>query len=240
MTARKGTITFGLLKWVKFPCPSNRSGRYHSSWVSGPEGGSIASRCSQCRGSQCGHLCQGGGADQNPIMLDDAVVYNTGHLFRFFSIFNSDAIKNVSLIKGGMPAQYGGRLSSVLDISMKEEICRRHRWKGIGLIASRLSVQGPIKRQGFVHRIGQAHLCGCFKQTIYQQEQPVLRVGYYFYDLNAKVNYKFSDKDRLYLSGYFGRDVFDFEWQAEPGCEDTWVMPRAPFAGTTYSTANSS
>ena len=94
-----------------------------------------------------GFYVSGGGPDQNLIMLDDAVVYNTGHLFGFFSIFNSDAIKNVSLIKGGMPAQYGGRLSSVLDIAMKDGNSKNFGAEGgIGLIASRLSIQGPIKK----------------------------------------------------------------------------------------------
>ncbi|TAH05902.1 MAG: TonB-dependent receptor, partial [Sphingobacteriales bacterium] len=94
-----------------------------------------------------GLYVRGGGPDQNLIILDDAVVYNTGHLFGFFSVFNGDAIKNVSLIKGGMPAQYGGRLSSVLDIAMKDG--NSNQWQmdgGIGLIASRFSVQGPIKK----------------------------------------------------------------------------------------------
>jgi hypothetical protein len=94
-----------------------------------------------------GFYVRGGGADQNLILLDDAVVYNTGHLFGFFSIFNSDAIKNVSLIKGGMPAQYGGRLSSVVDVAMKEGNTNKTQVDlGIGLIASRFSIQGPIKK----------------------------------------------------------------------------------------------
>lgn len=94
-----------------------------------------------------GFYVRGGGPDQNLIMLDDAVVYNTGHLFGFFSIFNSDAIKNTSLIKGGMPAQYGGRLSSVLDVAMKDGNNQEFQAEGgIGLIASRLSLQGPIKK----------------------------------------------------------------------------------------------
>jgi CarboxypepD_reg-like domain/TonB-dependent Receptor Plug Domain len=94
-----------------------------------------------------GIYVRGGGPDQNLIMLDDAVVYNTGHLFGFFSIFNADAIKNVSLIKGGMPAQYGGRLSSVLDVSMKEGNNQKFQTEGgIGLIASRFSIQGPFKK----------------------------------------------------------------------------------------------
>ena len=95
-----------------------------------------------------GLYVRGGGPDQNLIMLDDAIVYNTGHLFGFFSIFNGDAIKNTTLIKGGMPAQYGGRLSSVLDISMKEGNMNKYEVEGgIGLLASRLSVQGPIVKQ---------------------------------------------------------------------------------------------
>jgi len=94
-----------------------------------------------------GFYVRGGGPDQNLILLDDAVVYNTGHLFGFFSVFNPDAVKNVTLIKGGMPAQYGGRLSSVVEVNMKEG--NRNDWKvdaGIGLIASRFSVQGPVKK----------------------------------------------------------------------------------------------
>src|ERR1700712_5629642 len=94
-----------------------------------------------------GFYVRGGGPDQNLIMLDDAVVYNSGHLFGFFSIFNADAIKSVSLIKGGMPPQYGGRLSSVLDVAMKEGNSNKLQVDGgIGLIASRLSIQGPIKK----------------------------------------------------------------------------------------------
>src|SRR5213075_328067 len=94
-----------------------------------------------------GFYVRGGGPDQNLIMLDDAVVYNTGHLFGFFSIFNSDAIKNISLVKGSMPAQYGGRLSSVLDVAMKEGNMKKFEGEGgLGLIASRISLQGPIKK----------------------------------------------------------------------------------------------
>lgn len=159
-----------------------------------------------------GIYVRGGGPDQNLIMLDDAVVYNTGHLFGFFSIFNSDAIKNVSLIKGGMPAQYGGRLSSVLDISMKEGNNREFQTEGgIGLIASRFSVQGPIKKDkaSFIVSARRTYVDALAKPFI-KKESQFYGSGYYFYDLNAKLNYKFSEKDRLYLSGYFGRDVFDF------------------------------
>jgi outer membrane receptor protein involved in Fe transport len=159
-----------------------------------------------------GLYVRGGGPDQNLILLDDAPVYNTGHLFGFFSIFNADAIKNVSLIKGGMPAQYGGRLSSVLDIAMKEGNNQKFQVDGgIGLIASRLSVQGPIKKNkaSFIVSARRTYIDGIAKPFVKSTSQ-FYGSGYYFYDLNAKANYKFSEKDRLYLSGYFGRDVFDF------------------------------
>ena len=159
-----------------------------------------------------GMYVRGGGPDQNLILLDDAIVYNTGHLFGFFSIFNSDAIKNISLIKGGMPAQYGGRLSSVLDIAMKEGNMKR--WEvegGIGAIASRISVQGPLKKDkaSFIISARRTYVDMLVKPFI-KKSSNYHGSGYYFYDLNMKANYKFSDKDRLYLSGYFGRDVFDF------------------------------
>lgn len=159
-----------------------------------------------------GIYVRGGGPDQNLILLDDAIVYNTGHLFGFFSIFNSDAIKNVSLIKGGMPAQYGGRLSSVLDISMKEGNDKKFQVEGgIGLIASRISIQGPIKKNkaSFIISARRTYIDALTKPFIKSTSQ-FYGSGYYFYDLNAKVNYRFSEKDRLYISGYFGRDVFDF------------------------------
>lgn len=159
-----------------------------------------------------GIYVRGGGPDQNLIILDDAVVYNTGHLFGFFSIFNSDAIKNVSLIKGGMPAQYGGRLSSVLDISMKEGNDKKLQVDGgIGLIASRISVQAPIKKDkaSFIISARRTYVDALAKPFI-KSDNAFHGSGYYFYDLNAKMNYKFSEKDRLYLSGYFGKDKFDF------------------------------
>lgn len=159
-----------------------------------------------------GMYVRGGGPDQNLIMLDDAIVYNTGHLFGFFSIFNSDAIKNTTLIKGGMPAQYGGRLSSVLDVSMKDGNMNDYEFEGgIGLISSRLSIQGPIKkdRSSFIISARRTYIDVLAKPAI-PKDSDFYGSGYYFYDLNTKVNYKFSNKDRLYLSGYFGRDVFDF------------------------------
>lgn len=162
--------------------------------------------------ASAGFYVRGGGPDQNLILLDDAVVYNSGHLFGFFSVFNSDAIKNVSLIKGGMPAQYGGRLSSVLDISMKEGNNQKFQVDGgLGLIASRLSIQGPIKKDkaSFIVSARRTYVDAIAKPFIKKSNQ-FYGSGYYFYDLNAKINYKFTERDRLYLSGYFGRDVFDF------------------------------
>ncbi|MEO6611252.1 MAG: TonB-dependent receptor [Chitinophagaceae bacterium] len=159
-----------------------------------------------------GFYVRGGGPDQNLILLDDAVVYNTGHLFGFFSIFNSDAIKDVSVIKGGMPAQYGGRLSSVVDVSMKDgNINKLQVDGGIGIIASRFSIQGPLKKNKASFIIsGRRTYADALAKPFIKKNSAFYGSGYYFYDLNAKVNYRFSEKDRLYLSGYFGRDVFDF------------------------------
>lgn len=159
-----------------------------------------------------GFYVRGGGPDQNLILLDDAVVYNTGHLFGFFSIFNSDAIKNVTLVKGGMPSQYGGRLSSVLDVSMKDGNTNQFQGEGgLGLIASRLSLQGPLikNKASFIVSARRTYIDALVKPFI-KKTSNFYGSGYYFYDLNAKINYRFSDKDRLYLSGYFGRDVFTF------------------------------
>lgn len=159
-----------------------------------------------------GLYVRGGGPDQNLIILDDAVVYNTGHLFGFFSVFNSDAIKNVTLIKGGMPAQYGGRLSSVLDVAMKDGNSNKLQVDGgIGLISSRLSIQGPVKKDkaSFIVSARRTYIDVLAKPFV-PKSSAFSGSGYYFYDLNTKINYKISDKDRLYLSGYFGKDVFDF------------------------------
>ncbi|MEL6274286.1 MAG: TonB-dependent receptor [Bacteroidota bacterium] len=159
-----------------------------------------------------GLYVRGGGPDQNLVLLDEAVVYNSGHLLGFFSVFNADAIKNTTLIKGGMPANYGGRLSSVIDIQMKEGNAEQLQVDGgIGLVASRLTVQGPIKKD-------QASFIVSGRRTyILDLAQPFINgtdfagTNYYFYDFNAKVNYRFTDQDRLYLSGYFGRDVLNFQ-----------------------------
>ncbi|HYJ64762.1 MAG TPA: TonB-dependent receptor, partial [Parafilimonas sp.] len=159
-----------------------------------------------------GFYVRGGGPDQNLILLDEAVVYNTGHLFGFFSVFNSDAIKNLTLIKGGMPAQYGGRLSSVIDIAMKEgNVNKTEVDAGIGLIASRFSIQGPIvkNKASYIVSARRTYIDLLIKPFI-KKSSSFYGSGYYFYDLNAKMNYQISNNDHIYLSGYFGRDKFDF------------------------------
>jgi len=158
-----------------------------------------------------GFYVRGGGPDQNLIILDDAVVYNAGHLFGFFSVFNADAVKDINLIKGGMPSQYGGRLSSVLDITMNEGNNKNYEYEGgIGVISSRMTVQGPIKKDtsSFIISGRRTYIDVLTKPFI---NENLRGTGYYFYDLNTKLNYRFSDKNRLFLSGYFGRDVFSFK-----------------------------
>ncbi|MES2649452.1 MAG: TonB-dependent receptor [Bacteroidota bacterium] len=159
-----------------------------------------------------GLYVRGGGADQNLIVLDDAVVYNSGHLFGFFSVFNGDAIKNVTLIKGGMPAQYGGRLSSVVDVTMKDGDNQKYTLDGgIGLIASRLAIQGPIKKDNSSFIIAARRTYIDALVTPFTKTTNLAGSGYYFYDVNTKINFRLSSKDRLFFSGYFGRDVFTFK-----------------------------
>lgn len=162
-----------------------------------------------------GLYVRGGGPDQNLILLDDAVVYNPGHLFGFFSVFNGDALKNVSLIKGGMPANYGGRISSVVDVAMKEGNNKTFQAEGgIGTISSRLSLQGPLVKDKASWMVSARRTyIDVLVRPFVNSESPFAGSGYYFYDLNAKMNYRFSDRDRLYVSGYFGRDVFSFNNQ---------------------------
>jgi hypothetical protein len=162
-----------------------------------------------------GIYVRGGGPDQNLVLLDDAIVYNPGHLFGFFSVFNADAVKGATLIKGGMPASYGGRISSVIDVSMKEGNNKRFEMEGgIGLISSRLTLQGPIQKNK------SSFLVAARRTYAFDIAQPALNrtefagTNYNFYDLNLKANYIFSDKDRLFVSGYFGRDVFVYNSSA--------------------------
>ncbi|MBX7095777.1 MAG: TonB-dependent receptor, partial [Flavobacteriales bacterium] len=159
-----------------------------------------------------GFYVRGGGPDQNLILLDEAVVYNASHLFGFFSVFNADAVKNVELYKGSMPANYGGRLASVVDVNMKEGNSKKFEVDGgIGLISSRLTLQGPIKKDtsSFIISARRTYIDVLMKPFI-KETSPFNGTGYYFYDLNMKMNYRFNDKDRLFLSGYFGRDVFNY------------------------------
>lgn len=167
-----------------------------------------------------GFYVRGGGPDQNLILLDEAVVYNASHLFGFFSVFNADAVKNIELYKGTMPSNFGGRLASVVDVTMKDGNNQKYEVDGgIGLIASRLTVQGPIKKNVSSFLVsGRRTYIDVIMQPFIKESSPFKGSGYYFYDLNAKVNYRFSDKDRLYLSGYFGKDKFYFK-DAEAGFE---------------------
>ncbi len=151
-----------------------------------------------------GFYVRGGAADQNLILLDEAPVYNASHLLGFFSTFNSDAIKDATLIKGNGPAQYGGRLSSVLDVKMKEGNNKNYTVNGgLGLISSRLSIEGPIQedKSSFILS-GRRTYADVFLKASEKFKDNIL----YFYDLNAKANYKLDDKNRIYFSGYFGQD----------------------------------
>lgn len=152
-----------------------------------------------------GFNVRGGSVDGNLVLLDEAVVYNTSHLFGFFSVFNSDVIKDLKLYKGGIPSNFGGRASSVLDIYQKEGNNKEYHVNGgIGLISSRLLVEGPIvkDKSSFIvaGRGTYAHL------LLKLADEPN---SAYFYDLNAKLNYRFNDKNNLFISGYLGNDVFD-------------------------------
>lgn len=155
-----------------------------------------------------GFFVRGGDADQNLILLDDAPVYNASHLLGFFSVFNSDALKDVKLYKGGMPSEYGGRVSSVLDIRMKNGNMKK--WEvsgGIGLISSRVTVEGPLKKdKGSFIVSGRRTYLDLIAKPFLSDDLSDLQL--YFYDINAKANYKIGTKDRIYISGYFGRDVF--------------------------------
>lgn len=160
-----------------------------------------------------GFFVRGGGADQNLIMLDEATVYNASHLLGFFSTFNSDAIKDVMIYKGDMPAQYGGRLSSLLDIKMNDGNYKDYKVSGgIGLISSRLNVEGPIvKDKGSFMISGRRTYADLFLKL--SNDTDVNKSVLYFYDLNAKANYQFNQKNKIFLSGYFGKDVLGFSDQ---------------------------
>lgn len=154
---------------------------------------------------QSGFNVRGGSADQNLILLDEATIYNSSHLFGFFSVFNADAIKDLKLYKGGIPSRFGGRLSSVLDIYQKEGNKEDYKYSGgIGIISSRLLAEGPIsKGKGSFLIAGRASYGHLLLKLANNKNSAS------FYDLNTKFNYRINDKNKLFLSGYFGRDLFD-------------------------------
>ncbi len=159
-----------------------------------------------------GFSVRGGASDQNLILLDGATVYNASHMLGFFSVFNNDAIKDVKLYKGDIPAAYGGRLSSVLDIHMDEGNSKKFEVNGgIGLISSRLTVEGPILKDKCSFIVsGRRTYADVFLPL--SSNTALQKNKLYFYDLNAKINYKIGENDQVFLSGYFGRDVFKNEF----------------------------
>ncbi len=154
-----------------------------------------------------GFHVRGGAADQNLVLLDEAIIYNTSHFFGFFSVFNSDAIKNIKLYKGDIPAKYGGRVSSVLDVRQKDGNSKQFGLTGgIGLISSRLTAESPLfKDKGSFLIAGRASYAHLFMPLIENVKDDKIS----FYDLNLKTNYEINKNNKLYLSGYFGRDVFN-------------------------------
>lgn len=169
-----------------------------------------------------GFFVRGGQADHNLVLLDDAPVYNPSHLLGFFSVFNSDAINDVKLFKGGVPAEFGGRASSVLDVHMKEGNSERFAASGgIGLISSRLTLEGPLANNGSSFLIsGRRTYADLF--LVFSKNENIKDSKLYFYDLNMKTNLKIGERDRIYLSGYLGRDImkassFGFNWGNKVG-----------------------
>ncbi|WP_296619234.1 TonB-dependent receptor [Marivirga sp.] len=165
-----------------------------------------------------GMFVRGGSSDQNLILLDEATVYNASHLLGFFSVFNPDAVKNVEIYKGGIPAKYGGRISSILDIQMREGNNQEFEASGgIGSISSRLTTEIPIvKDKSSLLLSGRRTYADVF--LTFAKDENIRNNTLYFYDLNTKFNYRFSDKDKIFVSGYFGRDnlgfqdLFGFDW----------------------------
>jgi len=160
-----------------------------------------------------GFYVRGGNADQNLVLLDEATIYNPGHLFGFFSIFNADAVKNVEILKSGMPANYGGRLASIVDIYQKEGNMKNYELDGgIGIIFSRFTLQGPIKKNKASFIIsGRRTYIDWLIQPFLKKDSPFKGAKFYFYDLNAKFNIIINDKHRIYVGGYYGNDVYGFK-----------------------------
>lgn len=151
-----------------------------------------------------GFNVRGGAVDQNLILLDEAIIFNSSHLFGFFSVFNPDAIKDIKLYKGGIPARYGGRVSSVLDIFQKEGNSKKFKVNGgIGLVASRLLAEGPIIKDKAAFLVGGRSSYAHLFLPLFDVDNKA-----YFYDVNTKINYNINDRNSVFLSGYFGRDVF--------------------------------
>ncbi|AIZ43251.1 TonB-dependent receptor [Cellulophaga baltica] len=151
-----------------------------------------------------GFNVRGGSADQNLILLDEATIFNSSHLFGFFSVFNPDAIKDIKLFKGGIPSRYGGRVSSVLEIFQKEGNSKEFKANGgIGIVASRLLLEGPIIKDKAAFLIGGRSSYAHLFLPLFDIDNKA-----YFYDLNTKLNFKLNDNNNIFLSGYFGRDVF--------------------------------
>jgi len=192
-----------------------------------------------------GFFVRGGGADQNLILLDGAPVYNASHMLGFFSVFNSDAIKDVKLYKGSAPAEFGGRLSSVMDIKMKEGNLKNISVNGgIGLISSRLTIESPIiKNKGSFIISGRRTYADMFLKL--SNKETLNKSRLYFYDLNLKANYRIGANDRIFLSGYFGRDnfgfsdVFGFDWGNTTGTL-RWnhIFNEKLFSNTTFIYSN--
>ena len=160
-----------------------------------------------------GYYVRGGGLDQNLVLLDNAVIYNLGHLFGFFSVFNADAIRSVEMIKGGMPANYGGRLASVLNVTMKEGNMKKYEVDGgVGIVFARINVQGPIVKDkaSFLFTARRTYI-DALVQPFLDSSNPMKGVKFYFYDLNGKMNWRINDKHRIFLSGYYGTDVYGFK-----------------------------
>lgn len=160
-----------------------------------------------------GFYVRGGGSDQNLILLDNAPIYNAGHLFGFFSIFNADAISSMDVYKSGMPAYYGGRLASIIDITQKEGNLKKYEIEGgLGIIFSRLCVQGPIVKDKVSFLIsGRTTYADLIIQPFLKDDSPIKGSRLYFYDINAKITTVINDKNRLYLSGFFGQDGYTFK-----------------------------
>ena len=161
-----------------------------------------------------GMYVRGGGPDQNLVILDEATIYNPSHLLGFFSIFNGDAIKAIELTKGGFPARYGGRLSSIIDVSMKEGNKQSYHGEGgIGVLSSHAMVEGPIVKgkSSFMVSARRTYFDILARPLMATITQGMFSAGYFFFDLNGKFNYDFGDKNKLYISGYWGRDKFYFK-----------------------------